>query len=498
MLGIGIGSTARTALCGLLVLLVAASCRDYRGITISPDRVTLAVGETKRLSVTVHAPGVVDGTVTWRSDDTAIARVDTTGLVTAVGPGTATVTAISNHDTSLQAAATVTVVAGARRPLWTRTYDTGGYGAGMGVVTDSNDSVVVTGYVDYHPDPRSGPEPFSAFVRKYSSDGATEWHREFEHAMSSGVAIDAADNIVISGRGSAVDFDAFVRKYSADGGLEWTRQFEVGNTESLPRVAVDDLGNSIVAGSVNLAAGGDWPGGVGGVTPFLRKYSPSGILLWAKRFADAEVHTFEAAAVDVDGSIVVTGVVFLDAASFPDSSDMHVTKYSPDGDLLWTDRFGSNQADWARTVSIDSDGSVLVAGSATGTIGDATSGDDGRLFVRKYLRDGTRIWTRQFGSADSVTSIYGVTADAGNDILVAGFATGTFAFPRVGNDDVFVGKLTQDGDVVWTDQFGTTDSDGAEGVTTDSMGNVVITGRLGAVDPGTGVQSEVFVRKYGP
>ncbi len=68
-------------------------------ITIEPAEATLtAIGETVQLTATVqdqNGQAIAGANVTWRSSDTAVARVSTTGLVTSTGNGTARITARS-------------------------------------------------------------------------------------------------------------------------------------------------------------------------------------------------------------------------------------------------------------------------------------------------------------------------------------------------------------------------------------------------------------------
>lgn len=67
-------------------------------VTVSPSSKTMNVGDTATFSATTKdAQGhVLTGRViTWSSDNTAVATVDSTGLVTAAGPGSANITATS-------------------------------------------------------------------------------------------------------------------------------------------------------------------------------------------------------------------------------------------------------------------------------------------------------------------------------------------------------------------------------------------------------------------
>jgi uncharacterized protein YjdB len=76
-------------------------------LSISPNRVQLIVGGTAQL--TTNAPFSLQSQVSWASLQSTIALVSPAGLVTAVAPGTATVTARYTFDTTRVAAATIIV-----------------------------------------------------------------------------------------------------------------------------------------------------------------------------------------------------------------------------------------------------------------------------------------------------------------------------------------------------------------------------------------------------
>lgn len=79
------------------------------GITLSPATLDLAVNGQETLTAAVE-PADADQTVTWTSDNPAVASVDASGTVTGVGKGTAVVTA-TTADGAYQASCTVTVPA---------------------------------------------------------------------------------------------------------------------------------------------------------------------------------------------------------------------------------------------------------------------------------------------------------------------------------------------------------------------------------------------------
>src|SRR5690606_40436249 len=103
----------------LLAPLVLAGCfggasggpqNNVTGVSITPQSLTLDVGESYALQVEVLGSQNVSQSVAWRSSDPAIATVNENGVVTAVASGgPVTITATSRADATTSAPATVTV-----------------------------------------------------------------------------------------------------------------------------------------------------------------------------------------------------------------------------------------------------------------------------------------------------------------------------------------------------------------------------------------------------
>lgn len=107
----------RSAVIASLFVAAAAlaSCKGSEPkpvtITISPETAELLVGATQQFSATVKGTDNTD--VIWSTSLASVATVNASGLVTAVGPGSATVTATSTENTEVLKTATVTVTSNA-------------------------------------------------------------------------------------------------------------------------------------------------------------------------------------------------------------------------------------------------------------------------------------------------------------------------------------------------------------------------------------------------
>lgn len=78
-------------------------------VKLNTEALTLYKGNVAKLTASVEPFGVQPDTVTWSSDNTDVATVSDNGLVTAVGKGTANITATSVKDPSASASCAVTV-----------------------------------------------------------------------------------------------------------------------------------------------------------------------------------------------------------------------------------------------------------------------------------------------------------------------------------------------------------------------------------------------------
>jgi len=197
---------------------------------------------------------------------------------------------------------------------------------------------------------------------------------------------------------------------------EWTQQTGTADSDGAWMVAVGDDGSVLVAGYTLGDLGGTH---AGGFDAFVRKYDAAGTELWTRQFGTEGNDIAYSVSVGSDGSVVVAGRTDgdLDGTGNAGFQDAFVRKYDAAGTVLWTRQFGTASFDSAFSVAVGSDGSVLVAGFTFGDLGGA--GDEGSAFVRKYDALGTEVWTRQFGSR-SGDQARSVSVGSDGSVLVAG------------------------------------------------------------------------------
>jgi len=118
--------------------------------------------------------------------------------------------------------------------------------------------------------------------------------------------------------------------------------------------------------------------------------------------------------------------------------------------------------------------------------------------VVKYNSSGTKQWTEQNGT-DRWDEARGVVTDSSGNVYVVGGTKGRLnGISNSGRTDVFLIKFNSSGTRQWTKPLGTWQNDLANGVATDSSGNVYVTGgTYGGLDGNTSAgNADLFVVKY--
>ena len=99
------GDSTKSASC---TVTVTASTVPVTGVSLNKDSLALGVGDSETLTATVKPEDATNKAVTWTSSNSTVATVDQNGVVTAVAPGTATIT-VTTADGGFTATCTVTV-----------------------------------------------------------------------------------------------------------------------------------------------------------------------------------------------------------------------------------------------------------------------------------------------------------------------------------------------------------------------------------------------------
>jgi len=282
---------------------------------------------------------------------------------------------------------------------------------------------------------------------------------------------------------------------SADG---LTGTYQLATNDYANGVATDSSGNVYVTGGTK--GGLDGNTSAGNTDLFVVKYNSSGTKQWTKQLGSSGLDSANGITIDSSGNVYVTGVTFggLDWNTSAGANDLFVVKYNSNGTKEWTKQLGSASSDYANGVATDSSGNVYVAGVTYGGLDGNSNNVNADLFVVKYNSSGTKQWTKQFGTS-STDLADGVATDSSGNVYVVGYTYGGLdGNTNTGASDIFVVKYNSSGTKQWTKQMGSSSRDYDYGVATDSSRNVYVSGdTYGGLDGNTSAgNADLFVVKY--
>ncbi|MCP4170987.1 MAG: hypothetical protein GY758_09475 [Fuerstiella sp.] len=339
--------------------------------------------------------------------------------------------------------------------VWSQKIATSEYDWGYGVAADNDGNIYVTGTTNGDLDDYSAGGK-DVFVRKYNSAGTMLWGRQFGTTLydeSFGVTVDSNGNVLITGstEGSLDESnlggnDIYLRKYDSDGAVLWTRQFGTSNDDVAYRVQVDGADNIYIAGIID---GGSQSGVAWNSSgdAFIRKYDANGNPLWTDQFAASpyseRVHGLT---VDAAGTAYITGETSgaLEGIN-QGGQDAYLRKYSAGGTSLWTRQFGTSATDIAWNAAIDSADNIHVVGETGGAL-DATNQGDQDIFVRSFDANGNQLDSEQIGTYfeygyDRTEVGQSVAIDSSDNVFIVGYTEGhlgTYGSNNNESKDAFV------------------------------------------------------------
>lgn len=245
---------------------------------------------------------------------------------------------------------------------------------------------------------------------------------------------------------------------------------------------------TIVFGTYTLTNSGNYD-------VYIVKYNSAGNVLWAKSAGGIYDDVSTGIATNSSGEVIVTGSFTSPTMIFgtytltnAGVTDIFITKYDTNGNVIWSKREGDTNSDEANSITTDGSGNIFITGqyqSNTITFGTytLTNMGIGDIYVTKYDGSGNVQWAQTVG--DNFLDVgNGITTDASGNVYVTGYfksaslVVGTYTLNNAaaGNADFFIMKYDGSGNPQWAKNSGGIFEDVGTSVTHDATGNIYVTG----------------------
>ena len=286
-----------------------------------------------------------------------------------------------------------------------------------------------------------------AFIAKYSNTASLIWALNYgntDDVTLTSLCQDEDNGIIAIGSFSGADLDAdptssvntlyssggadtYCINLSENGAFNWA--FNIGGIGASHAcygysIIRDHSNNLCISGSYSGTVDFDPGSGISEMTfvgpgsdAFMAKFETDGSLIWSKTFNGTSTSAVRSVAFDSINNLYLVGdfggtvdfdpspVILNKTTVGPSYSDIFISKFNPDGELIWNTTSGVFDSDYARSVATDDNGNVFVGGN----FGDEINLNpaDGRVFLACYTTNlGSLVWAKQSQSAIAAEVYY--------------------------------------------------------------------------------------------
>jgi len=347
-----------------------------------------------------------------------------------------------------------------------------------------------------------------SFVVKIDSSGMRQWKETLnsQDIAARGIALDTSNSRVyvaggaenaVAGESISGDSDGFIAKYDLSGNRQNVVTVGSSSRDEFDDIAFDPDDTAVAVGGYT---GGDYSGSnSGSLDAVVAEYDPSLNKRWVAQFGRSSTDVVETLDVDASNGDVYAGGdtrgTIASSGTHQGSGDIYVARFDSAGSRQWIDQRGSSDDDDVQGVSVEDGTAAYVVGNTDGDLETLTNAGDDDAFLSKWSQSGNLDWIESVGTGghdDFSSSRYDSDSQT---VVVAGSTEGTpDSTGNAGSYDALVASYTTGGTQNWVETRGEGDYDAAYGIGSSTSSSALYVGGTWGLDASTG-SSDGFISR---
>ncbi len=296
------------------------------------------------------------------------------------------------------------------------------------------------------------------------------------------------------------DHDYFIGRIDSAGYFVWKECLGGSDDDEVYAMRATSDGGCVLIGSSD-SSDGDVPGNYGGTDVWVVKLNKNGEIVWSKNFGGSEDDEGIGIVEDSEGNFIFLADTFSndhDVSGYHGSGDMWLVKLDSNGNILWQKCLGDSHTEYSGNLTITSDGKYFAVGTRRLVEEGRAYAYNDSYYVVKADSSGKVYWDKVFGGAGNDSS-RGVSPTSDVGVIVCGVSSSNDGDVKghigtrgivVGVQDVWLLRLSTNGDIVWSKCFGTEGQDYGIFITRTPDGNYVV---IGSTKPSSDLSHDVTV-----
>lgn len=215
---------------------------------------------------------------------------------------------------------------------------------------------------------------------------------------------------------------------------EWSKIIGGQGMDNVTRIKTVEDNGYLIGGTSNSGVGNGLP------NAFVGRITQEGTSLGFVSIGTAGEEQLRDMQPTADGGLLITGITrFVD-----NNYDVFVARLDEAANLIWSHVFGSPDYEVPLSITEANDGSIFVWGHQNGA---GSQNYDGLLI--KLNPSGELLWSRRFGLPNNEI-VWDMVETEEGDLILTGDTNST----ENGFNDIFLLRVTNEGDVVWSFTYG--------------------------------------------
>ena len=330
------------------------------------------------------------------------------------------------------------------------------------------------------------------WIMKLNNAGAIEWQKSlggtaYERTFSIQQTTD--NGYIVAGWSRSNDGDVtgnhggsdyWIVKLNNGGDIEWQKSLG-GTGDDYAHSIQQTTDNGYIVAGFSASNDGDVTGNHGGYDYWIVKLNSGGDIEWQKSLGGTVADEANSVQQTIDGGYIVAGFSVSndgDVTGNHGLDDYWIVKLNATGDIEWQKSLGGTAIDWANLIQQTTDGAYIVAGVSYSNDGDVTGnhGNDD-CWIVKLNNTGDIEWQKSLGGAsyDYANSVQ-QTADGGYIVAGVSYSNDGDVSGNHGNDDCWIVKINSTGDIEWQKSLGGAGYDEAYSIRQTTDNGYIIAG----------------------
>jgi len=338
-------------------------------------------------------------------------------------------------------------------------------------------------------------------LNSYNFDGSKSWSKTIggsdeDHVKSVVASIDGGFFTVGYTKSHDGDVthktgmmeDVWLCKFNAAGEMVWSKTYG-GMMDDFGYSVLENLDGTLVVAGYSMSSDGDVQSNLGMHDFFIFKTDAHGEMIWSKSYGFSSHDHAHKIIKTNDGGYFIAGFIDYSGiakgnATLHGVGEFYGLKIDANGNKLWDGYFGGTQNDRVFDVVEALDGGLVMVGYSESNDFDITDSKGSYDFwVVKLSNDGNLVWKKSYGGS-GIDQAYGIVKTNQNSYLITGVSNSDDQdiHQNLGSSDVWVIHINDDGNLIWSKNYGGSQFDSGQSIQKLKNGHYLISGHTRSSD----------------